>query len=214
VDAANLRERVPLFTINQGETVLVNILRICRLLSAYPVALGDGRLTLARPGSERVTGEPIQLGGEGSSVLAWSYGKSFLERFSIVDVRGQSQDYDPFTRSLIRPRGRATDAAVTRYRPLVIISDVPGAEGDFSQRARQEVAWRRGDSERISYTMQGWRQPGTGLIWRPGMTVAVLDSINDIQGERLVSSVNLSRNEGGTFTELTLVALDTYQVPR
>lgn len=207
---------------NEGDSVLAFLVRLARQRRATLVSFGDGRLTITTPGSRRAPAS-LKLG---ENVIAGSAEYSDGGRFSRYIVKGQgasrfgmallegAEDRDAVLNevqaSYVNPKGEATDGAVTRYRPLVIVAGNQGVAADFAARAAWEAVSRAGKSRRLKYTVQGWGE--NGALWRPGALVDVTDAWLGSDGQWLIESVNFSLDEGGgSRTELALVHPDSYR---
>ena len=107
------------------------------------------------------------------------------------------------------------DRRVTRHRPLVVLAESQSGEGGLKDRAAWERNVRAGRSQRLSITVQGWRQDD-GALWEPNMLVRVDDRRLHVSDELLIAAVTLSRGRQGTVTELELTlpgAFDVLELP-
>src|SRR3546814_9154109 len=102
-------------------------------------------------------------------------------------------------------RADSADAAVKRYRPLMIIADEQADTATLKKRAAWEATVRAGRSQTVTLTAQGWRDPA-GAIWSPDLVVPVSASWLGIDADLLLVSVQymLSADEGSK-TSLTLI---------
>jgi prophage tail gpP-like protein len=184
-----------------SETAFEAISRICALAGLLPVSDGKGGLLLTNAGSagERaaiILGENV-LRGEGVS--------SMHNRYSFYLAAGQtaaSDNVDP--RSAVIGSGKAVDPGVLRFRPLVIDAEVgyPGKDY-YETRARWEAAVRIGRALRATMTVRGWRDDA-GALWQPNTLARVKDDFLAIDGELLISGVELTLDDEGTLATLTL----------
>jgi prophage tail gpP-like protein len=100
-----------------------------------------------------------------------------------------------------------SDPGVTRYRPLVIVSEQGyGAYEITERRALWEIARRYGRSQAITVFADSWRD-GAGKLWSPN-TLASLDiPALHIDGmDWLISEITFSLDiERGTIAEVTMM---------
>jgi prophage tail gpP-like protein len=88
--------------------------------------------------------------------------------FSRLDAIGQQKgDDNVFGKSASQVRATATDPAVQRYRPLMIIAEEPSNQADLQSRVNREIEERRWTAVQVQATVQGWIKPGGGL-WQVG----------------------------------------------
>jgi len=205
----------------QGESVHAFLLKLCRLKGVLPISYGDGRLVLATAGSQSSGGSLEQ----GANIKTASANFDSSRRFSEYRVKGQGTPPMQFDwpdpnqdekerlenrRQFVSPKGVATDKAVKRYRPLVLIAEGAAAPADMEARASWEAVNRAGQSRGASYTVTGWG-PKAGQFWRINQKVSVQDPILGLSGRYLIESVRLSQDEsGGTVSSLSVVHPDAY----
>ena len=207
---------------SQGDSIHDFLLKLCRLRGVLPISYGDGKLALTTTGNAH-SGAKLE---QGLNIKSARGEFDSSERFGQLIVKGQGQaaaqfdwppdeDEDADERSKARaeavsPRGEATDTAVKRYRPLVIIAESGGDAASMQRRADWEAVTRAGHSRAATYTVQGWRSP-EGRLWRINQLVSVLDPLLGISGVQLIDSVKFVRNNSaGTVTELGVVHPDAY----
>jgi len=187
------------FGVQEGEMVFDAIDRACRYRGILPMSNGLGGIWLVKPETVRV---PVAL-EQGKNIKAGRFVDSMREQFSLYTVKGCDVGKDDSTPPQnCGPSATATDSTVKRYRPLVLIAENPCDTSELKKRAIWEAAVRRGRSNRIGITVQGWTYPGG--IWRPNMLVPVKSSALKTDRDKLIVSVNFSRDERGTLTFLEL----------
>lgn len=202
------------FSVQRGETALSAISRAARLRGFLPYTVG-GDLVLARAGSVRTT----TVIRRGENVVRASREDSGDERFSTYVFKGQTRATDETNgRSAAQLRGEVSDAGVTRYRPLLIMSGGQDGPRDLGKRAILERNQRAGRGERLKYTIVGWRN-AEGL-WAPNTLVRVDDDWLDVSADLLIVAVryqlDAETGRGGYVTELELTrpeAFDTGDYP-
>jgi prophage tail gpP-like protein len=88
--------------------------------------------------------------------------------FSRLDAIGQQKgDDNVFGKSASQVRATATDPAVQRYRPLMIVAEEPSNQADLQSRVNREIEERRWTAVQVQATVRGWLKPGGGL-WNVG----------------------------------------------
>lgn len=207
IDKVGVAKRFTTFALQEGETAFEAIERAARMRGVLLVADGAGRLTIARAGSSRAGTVLVQ----GKNILSARGLFSQRERFSTYTVKGQAQGTDnAFGAAAASQKGSATDAGVTRHRPLVVLAEDQGEGASFGERAAWERNVRRGRSSRATVTVQGWQHAGG--IWAPNLLVPVQSALLDIDAELLTASVTLTLDERGTTAELELCAAEAFDV--
>lgn len=203
-----LGEPFKLFKLQPGETAFTAIERLCRMRAVLPISDGQGGLLLTRAGSRRA-GAALENGPNGN-VLSGEGASSDRDRFSEYRVRGSSQGNDLVFGDELQVEGRATDGAIGRYRPLVILAETQVDQRAADDRARWEATVRAGRARQARYVVQGWTAGGD--LWQPNTLVAVRDDWLAIQGDMLITSVRYRRNETGTTTELGVMHPDAFKL--
>lgn len=195
------------FAMQPGESAFEVIERACRARAVLPVSDGNGGLVFARAGTARRQTALVY----GENIVQAEAAFSDIERYSQYIVRGQQPGDDSWGAQVAsEPEARAEDPAIGRYRPLVILAEVPEGQS-FEDRAKWEATVRAGRARKANYTVQGWRDEG-GALWRPNALVKVDDTMLGINETMLITSVTFSRSEDGTTTQLSLVKPSSYEL--
>jgi prophage tail gpP-like protein len=191
------------FALQQGETVQAALERLMRFRGLIMVASADGSLEITTPG----TGAPVatlELGVNIKSIAA-SFDDS--QRFSSYLIKGQAPGNDhKHGKTVSQIRGDATDAGVTRYRPMLIVAEEQGDGASLSTRAKFEAGVRAGKSKTATIEALGWRPAAGAPIWAPNTLVKVKAADVRLADETmLVTAVDYSKGEGGTTARLTVM---------
>jgi prophage tail gpP-like protein len=214
-------EAFPRYAIQPTETAWAAIERGCRQRAM--LAFGDGRGTLVftTPGAGGEAAGGLRLGGTDGNIQRAKGGFDWMQRRSLVVVRGQSevtrgaspaQSREPARGAQAGQRSaRATDAEVTRHRPQVLLAEAATAGVTPQQRADWEVATRRGRSRRVTYTVPGWRG-GSGRLWRVNTLATVEDSYLALREELLIVATSHSVTAEGSTTELEMMPKDGFDL--
>jgi prophage tail gpP-like protein len=214
----------PRFAIQPGETAWEALERAAKARGVLLAGTGTGVLRLTRASLAPDGAGPIELGQNVRRVMARF---DHAERFSVVCVRGQGEGgrqgagvhagdgaVTPGAERLLAARGeaRATDPAIRRHRPRVIVAEAAGDAPAFRDRAAWEVRHAAGQGTRVAYTVPGWRG-ARGALWRIGTMVPVTDAWLGAETELLVATVlfSLTAREG-SLTEVELTLPDAYDV--
>ena len=212
------------FAIQPGETAWEALERAARARGVLLAGDGSGTLRLTRASEAAEGAGPIELGANVRRALGRF---DHAERYSVVCVRGQGEGGGQSAgvhapdgavtaggEQLLRARGeaRATDPAIRRHRPRVVIAEAAGDATGFAQRAAWEVRHAAGQGTRVAYTVPGWRGP-EGALWRTATRVRVRDAWLGVDADLLVATVLFSLTPGdGSLTEVEVTLPDAYDV--
>lgn len=192
--------------VQQGETVhtLLDKLARQRKLLVYPSH--NGNLIFCKPGEKRASTQLVQ----GVNVLSGKSDYDFSNRFSTYIAKGQNIGFlDPSDKT-IGTLGTATDAAITRYRPLVVVSETVSDDGVSENRAAYEASLRKAQSLKVEIQVQGFYQKD-GTLWDINQTVFVDCGFLGVRRWMLTKKVTYSKNlSNGTVTNLELVLPDSF----
>lgn len=192
------------WAIGPGETPWQVIERLARAAGVLAVSDGAGGILLTRAGSARA--DAIV---EGDNLLEASADFSVMERFARYVVATQIAGTDNASGAATRVRAEAFDDGAPAGR-LLVLRPAAGVSADY---ARQFADWEarvraaRGDVVRASVV--GWRQP-SGELWAPNELCSISAPSIGVDGEMLISSVELSLGAGGEVARLVLVRPDAY----
>ena len=215
----------PTVKLQPGETVFAVIERLCRMRAVLPVSDGQGGLLLTAAGKG---GRAYSALVEGENIKHIQRVKSQKDRFSQYIIKGQQSgltatlggdievltvDGETAARAAAPASGKATDEGITRYRPMLLVSEGEASGHSPQTRALWEASVRAGRGLRVEVTVQGWRQ-GDGTLWRPNFEVHVKSPTLGLDDMLLIVSCAYSCNEDGTNTGLSLARPDAFlQLP-
>ena len=201
------------FRIQPGERAFDAIERACRMRAVLFTDDPAGRLVITRAGTERAGTQIRQTVAERerNNVLQSNALYSYRDRYSEYIVKGQAVGTDDvFGDDAAAVTAKATDGGTPRKRVLILPADTQSTTAGARERAEWEAAVRRGKSLRASYTLQGWRQ-ADGTLWRPNMIVSVLDDLNRVSGDLLISEVSYSLGEDGRKVTMSVVPPEAFE---
>lgn len=197
------------FAVQEGETAAESLERLARTRGVLATCDAFGDVRFARAGQDRASTK-LQYG---VNILTGSREGSATERFSEYTLKSQvSGDDSFFGEKAATPMGTATDDLVTRYRPLVVLSECQESGAELKKRAEWERTVRAGRARRLSYRVQGCEHLD-GYLWVPNLLVQVDDPRLRVQGDYLVAEVAITASQAyGTVTDLTLMSPKAFTV--
>lgn len=227
----------PIFKLQPGDTAFAAIERMCRQRAVLSTSDGHGGLLITAPGK---AGHVELVLEEGVNILEISGEFDDSDRFAEYVIKGQqsgvsaakggtpkgmegveiigggeaSKSADTAKRAAAPASGRATDPGVTRYRPLVMISEGEAAGPSPQTRAEWEASVRAARATQVTVKVQGLRvgQPGEdgGQLWLPNYTVRVISETLELDDVLLIKECAYSQSDSGTITELGLTRPDAF----
>lgn len=203
------------FGVEDGERAMETISRLATLRGLIVTSDPDGGLLMTRA-SRLSSGESIR---RGVNILNASYAEDDSEQHSLYVVKGQHAGRDTFFgEDSAHGVGKAEDAGIGRYRPLVIMSETKASKADLLKRAEWERNTRAGRSVSYSVTVLGWRGGTTKQLWRENRLVQVFDPLYGMTKAvggpltMLITGVTYSRSAGSpTTTTLKLSMPQAYE---
>ncbi|MBK67927.1 MAG: hypothetical protein CMP22_07325 [Rickettsiales bacterium] len=202
-------------TITPGETVANVITRLCKYRAIFPYSDGVSNLLLAKP-SDIKSGGRIYVTSEESNILTRAGQISHVQRFSKVTVKGSNNGLSDWASAtptqLSQNEGVAFDPDIKRHRPLIIQAESDGYDIDHKERAVWEVRHRRFSGTEISYTLPGWSSQN-GDLWKMNSLIEVIDEDLFIHRNMLIKGIELTRDDDGTKTKITVAPSEAYDIP-
>lgn len=193
--------------VNTGDTVHATLDRLCRQRGLLAWSDGLGNLVLGRGTAGQAVAELVR----GRNVLSASATDDFTGRFSKIVMRGTKETPDNSDAAAAsQEEGIATDDAIGRPRPKIMVAETQGGTATLTQRAEHEMRVSQGKSRTAEATVQGWHH-GNGL-WLPRQTVTFNDDWLGIDGDFVISNVELSKSDSGTTAKLTLNPPTTFDI--
>lgn len=192
---------IPQFALQQGEAAWSAIERLLKFRGLIGWTQSNGSLLIGQPAK----GAVIARLAEGENLLEISAEHDVTERFSEYVVKGQASGSDARNGEAVTLIGaKAKDAAVGRYRPLIVIAEEQSDRASAQKRADWEANTRAARSQPGTARLQGFRDP-KGNLWRPDTRVEVFAPSAYLSGEMLISGVTFERsNDAGTTSTLQL----------
>lgn len=195
------------FSINEGESVFECLERAARMKAMLLVSDGLGNLVLTRANNGAAVAELV----EGENILSARGEFSWKDRYSQYIVKAQGVGTDDFYgESVAQQQAESKDAAITRYRPLIVLAEDQGTGATLSQRAEWERNVRMGRGNRATVTVQGWAHDGK--LWQPNTMVHVRSPRLYADLDLLIVAVTFLLDDQGTRTELQLCRREAFDV--
>ena len=219
-DRASISRKFKRFELEDGETAFDAIDRACRIRACMPITTTEGGVAIVRsdtatPVTEGGLTLNVGLAGEAfdlNIVKQRQLHHSEADRYSDYIFKGQTgADAEFFSHNATTQKGTAQDASITRYRPLLIMSEGSGDKADLGERALWERNMRASKSDRVTYTVDGLTDPN-GLVWEPGKRYKVKDDLLKINKTLLVSSVQFSLGSEGLTSVLELISPESFSM--
>lgn len=189
---ASTGDRLKKFALQQGETVQQALERMLRFRALLAVSTPDGNIEIIEP---KQSGVDYRLNP--ARILKATGMHDVTGRYSQIIVKGQtSGDDETNGEAASKVRAEASDPAVSRYRPLLVIAEEQATTTALDKRAKWEASTRAGKSQGTTYLMQGWRN-AAGDLYAPNRIIQVADKRLFIDSPMLVTGVTLSMGQGG-----------------
>lgn len=192
-------KNLSIFRLNPGETIHQAVERACRKQQLIMMGQPDGSVLITKGGEKRVHPPLI----EGVNILGASATFGDEDKHSDYVVKGQ-RAFGSQSKTSLRVEAKATDNSVKRKRTKVILPETDVTEEEAQRRAENHRDKQQGESVKASVKLQGWRDAG-GQIWQANTLIYVQSPMLKLSMDLLIESVSLTQDEGGTFTQLSLV---------
>lgn len=202
------------FTLDHSETVYEALGRAARARGVLITSNAAGDLVFTR--ADESHSDRLVLG---ENLLSVDFDEDYRDRFSEYTVKGHGRSNGKVgdtvdARTIASQKGSATDSAITRYRPMIILADSKIDAQSATARALREQRRRLAKSVTFEAQLDGWTR-SNGQIWMPNILAEIDASKFAIQtGPLLVSKVVLTLDDReGVKTTLTLTPRDGFLVP-
>lgn len=198
-------------TLQNGETALALLERLSRQRKVLLYPSYEGSLIFTTQGAASVPTSLVL----GVNILSANVSHSHADRFSKYLIKGQSagflgEDTTPDEdETAISPSGEATDDAITRYRPLIVMAESTVDTGSTEDRATYEATLRAAKSLTAEVEVQGWYSSGV-TPWEINSLVYLDAGAIGLRRKMLIDKVTFNKSNGGTRTSLSLVQQDAY----
>ena len=193
-----------------AETYHEFLAKLATYRAVHLTSNAQGDLVIARASKEKISTALIL----GENILTGSGKRSKRDRFHTYTVTGQ-QAGDDFINGNAAAHidGVAIDKNIRKERTLYIVPD-DLTLNDAKRIAENDRNIRFGESQPVTYTVNGWRH--SDGLWQPNKLVHVVDPYNELKKDLLIVHVTFTMDEDGQRTELQLLppeALDLIPLP-
>jgi len=198
-------------TIDDGESIYDVIERLARHRGVLLIS-DKGQLRITKPSTKRIP-TPLVLG---QNIKSCDANISTRERYHTYLVKTQSAADDSWPgQQAAESNASITDPKIRAPRLKIIVAEEGNNADDCRARGRwqRNIATARGTS--INYVCQG-HEYADGMIWRENRMVRVVDPFLSIEDDLFIASVEYSKDDSGTHTNLTVApraAYETIAVP-
>ncbi|MGN6105793.1 MAG: phage baseplate assembly protein, partial [Kofleriaceae bacterium] len=165
-----------------------------------------GGIVITRAGTARATSLI-----EGQNILSASVEYDGSDRFYRYLISSQIPGTDEASGEATRVQAEAVDKGVRRTNRIILIRpDKAYNTADSRRRADWEARVRAARAEKVTITVQGWKQPN-GQLWPINALARVhAPRLIDVDGDMLISQVEHTIGDGGRITQLSLVRPDAF----
>lgn len=193
------------WSISPGETVWENLEKATRIKGLLLTGDETGNLKLMLPGSDQ---EETQL-IENQNIIEASHVQDNSSRYSEYIVKGQAPG------SLTDSMGSALDTSITRYRPLLILSEAPVNTSGARKRAEWENIIRAMRGDDLTIKVNDWLTSPKGSVWNINKRTKVICPTLELNEEFLITGVKLVQEENSFFrTEMELERIDSFSASK
>lgn len=206
--------KLPKQAVQNSESVFKTLEKLARTEGVLLMSDGIGGLVITRAGLGGEFGTVLEFG---KNILRASLEHSHANLYSEITVKGQAAaaGLDRFDLDAAHPKGTVKRSAkvaqsgnsqIARHRPLILVAETQADARRCQQRAEWEAGNREAKARKLSISVQGWRDPASGWLWRANRKVRVKCPWLRLDEWWLIAGVNYKLDEGGTTAELSLVS--------
>jgi len=205
-------ERFEKFAYMQGESPFAAIDRATRLRGLLAFTDRFGKLQIERPGGP---GRTLTDLVEGVNIAAASWEWNDAGRFKTYVVRGQRQGSDAESGILVAAtEGRASDSAIGRFRPLVLLAEGPVTSASATARAQWEATVRASRAVVATVQVPTWREGSdpNSFPWEVNRLTRLTIPSLGLDSDMLLNRVSYRMGDQGEVAELSYIRPDAYSV--
>lgn len=195
-----------------GATADAIIDKLVRYRGVIRVSDGAGGLLITLPGAE----PPVTSLQLGDNVLQASAVYDDSDRFQEITLEAQREAAWGGIAAGAAITSTATDPNMNpnRYLPLVDVPvDPPDGKVALDALVRREINLRAARSQRISYTVRGWRHQGDeGPLWNPGELVTIKDAWLAVDQAMLLTTATFSLAKLRRRTKLQFMRAEAFDL--
>ncbi len=194
------------FAIEQGETAFDALSRLARLRGVLLTTNSSGELII-----DKVQTTPQSWAFVlGENIEELDFDEDTKERFSEYRIKGQHSYARTVAADDARaPNAVAYDKGITRYRPLIVISDDQATKMGLQTLANFEASSRLARSQKVTITYPKWRAPN-GALFQTGMLVPIRAPMFEIDLQLVLSELRFSHDKTSKTATLTFVRPESF----
>ena len=184
-----------------------------KLIKKHNFLLTDnekGQLVIASAGSAGRCNDRIVLGVNVLSRLQTKVASPLFCRYVVLGQGANPLSERPLSDNQLKC---VAENSKVRFRVCTRVQSGNATQTDLQTRAIALKDISKAEAERLTYTVQGWRQ-SNGDLWKVNTLVLVDDSPVGIHKEYLIDGVKYSMNDKGLITTLSLTQPEKYFVTK
>lgn len=196
--------------LDAGQPIWEFLEELARVRGVMLMSDAGGNLVITRAGTTQAA-VALELG---KNILAAKGSRSHRSLYSTISVTGQQPAYLSSDTSATSQSGATETGDAVRYRPMVLFSDSPADVAACEAQAQHRRRIGYGRSRQVIYTVQGWRQSGTGSLWTPNEMVSITDARNQFDNtQRLITETRVMMDSrSGRTTEITVMPPEAFDL--
>jgi prophage tail gpP-like protein len=188
-----------------GDTCFEVISKMAAAAGVLVVSDGAGGIMITRAGSKRAAALI-----EGVNILTASVTYDASDRFNRILISSQIPGTDEDSGEATHIEAQAIDEDIRDERVLIIRPDKGYSVAESRVRADWEARVRAARAEKVTITVQGWKQPD-GTLWPVNAITRVqAPTLIGVDGDMVISSATFGIGGDGTITTLSLVRPDAF----
>jgi prophage tail gpP-like protein len=195
----------PAIKVQPGETVFALLEKHTKQRKVLMMPSKEGGLIFTTAGTSRASTH-LKLG---ENVLSGSSDYDYTNRFSQYEVKGQDIGFLTPGEKSTSPLGKATDAGISRFRPLVILNETTTDDGKSEDRASYEASLRKAQSLKVNIEVQGWFQKD-GTLWDINQLTQVDCGFLGVRRQMLIRKITYNKSNNGTTAQIELCLPDSF----
>ena len=206
---------IPQFNFSQTETAWDLIERVTRYAGLLAYDQPDGRVVLARVGSEWHASGCVEGVNVEAASVSFSGDMRFSEYRVLLSAVDGLQDVRAATGGAANYNVSADvlDERTPRHRLRALVGEQVQSDPTIAdRRARWERSRRFGRSQAVTVTVDSWRDTA-GRLWEPNTIANVhLPSLGIDNKGWVIGEVTYTLDSGGTHAELTLMPPEAFEL--
>jgi prophage tail gpP-like protein len=198
-------------TTENGDSIASYLDRYAKKIQALLITDEDGNINVTNEGDQLAVGALISGGGQ-SNILSANISVSTTERYRFMEIYSQSSN-DEFEVSTTPQNAVAIDSIIRSPRRKRMTMSTASKVISLTNLAKWNVNVRKAKGSRYNCRVQGfYTSRDKGLLWIPNTLVQLRDDKCQVSGQFLIQGVTYTKNESGSFTDLSIVEKGAFSV--